>query len=204
MFVRDRLEGEYHIWKQNKTFTPAWAADCRIFEFLRTHRELKKDSSLSNWVTLFSTSVDLKAQLTVAFKSASDKRLLGSWLREGRLPYANIEATNTHLGPSNTLLVDLQITIYPPKPGFKVEFSGAGKTYPLGDFGVGGTRPVRVILPNSSPPTDEMFSLSYVTDFGARIEDTFCMRRDPKGPGLGIDIRNESKRLISPMPTFLE
>lgn len=64
MYVRDRLAGEYAIWKRNpKGVTLAWVRDAKdhgIFNLLDEHQKLVTDKPQSNWYWSFRDSIDLK------------------------------------------------------------------------------------------------------------------------------------------------
>lgn len=72
-YTRDRLEADFHIWKKNKKQAEvrcSWVSEENfgLFELLEERRKLKADSEQSNWVTPFSTSMDLKAAVRKQFE----------------------------------------------------------------------------------------------------------------------------------------
>ncbi len=73
MYVRDKLEAEFSIWKRNKNdsvvdFTWVPNKETDLFKLIDEHRTLKHDAESSNWYSTFSTSIDLKAAINKYFK----------------------------------------------------------------------------------------------------------------------------------------
>jgi Domain of unknown function (DUF4062) len=67
-FVRDRLDGDYSLWKKNKgteiSFLWVEEKDLPLFNFLEERRKLTADKERDNWIIPFTNSSDLKAALT--------------------------------------------------------------------------------------------------------------------------------------------
>ena len=78
VYVRDRLEADFIIWKRNKrseSVTLPWISkteDFGLFEFLDEHTKLQANATTSNWYSTFTNSIDLKAAITKHF----EKRIL--------------------------------------------------------------------------------------------------------------------------------
>lgn len=65
VYVRDRLEADYAIWKKNKgnkNISLSWVdqRNTRIFKILKDHSTLSKSKPQSNWYKTFKDSVELK------------------------------------------------------------------------------------------------------------------------------------------------
>jgi hypothetical protein len=96
MYVRDRLEADYVIWKKNqrrKNLKLAWVpkGNFRIFELLEAHRtqvELKS----GNWLWTFRNSTELKRRLTKDFADAFARVMANSLFKAGRIPLFEIGA----------------------------------------------------------------------------------------------------------------
>jgi hypothetical protein len=92
MYVRDRLEADYSIWHKNKN-TPnlklLWckeSQDQRIFEVLKSHRELSNTKPKNNWFWMFKDSVELKQRLAKDFKEPFARAMVERLFSEGRIP----------------------------------------------------------------------------------------------------------------------
>lgn len=100
MYVRDRLEADYTVWKRNleKGHPPrlAWVAekDCRIFSLLEEHRRLSASNKGSNWFWIFRDSVELKKRLRKDLQAESGHAILAMLAQSGRLPYLIPELLN--------------------------------------------------------------------------------------------------------------
>lgn len=73
VFVRDRLEADFAIWRKNKKKADvvlSWVGDKdrSLFTLLDKHSKLSNSSS-NNWYTTFTCSIDLKAAIAKQFES---------------------------------------------------------------------------------------------------------------------------------------
>ncbi|HTB62309.1 MAG TPA: DUF4062 domain-containing protein [Opitutales bacterium] len=95
MYVRDRLEGDYATWKKNsdKTkLTLPWCEkeDWGIFDILKEHRLLEKESPQSNWVSIFRNSVELKEIISRDFKEVFAREFVRKLTLNGKAPYFEV------------------------------------------------------------------------------------------------------------------
>lgn len=95
MYVRDRLDGEFSLWKKNGS--PAdmkfpWCKDLELFQVMEEHTKLVAKQARSNWVTTFQDSVDLKEQLARDFRSVSARAMVDALTKSGRVPYLEVKA----------------------------------------------------------------------------------------------------------------
>jgi hypothetical protein len=91
-YVRDRLDGEYALWKRNRTYLgegaaiePAWLKGRKdaegLFSMIDEHKKLTAGpESRNNWFDTFRTSVDLRAHVRrvlrpVALKADASRRV---------------------------------------------------------------------------------------------------------------------------------
>lgn len=90
MYVRDRLEGEYSVWKRNRqrNLRLAWVkrGDEGVFDLLEEHRELVGRTEGSNWIWTFRDSVDLRRRLRRDLGIQSASAALTELLQSGRVP----------------------------------------------------------------------------------------------------------------------
>ena len=96
MYVRDRLDGEYTLWKRNKDFPefkPVWVSkkeDWGIFELLTSHRALTESKQKSNWISVFKDSTELKRILKKDFAELFARAVAEKLFENGRIPFLEI------------------------------------------------------------------------------------------------------------------
>ena len=87
MYVRDRLESDYTIWKRNKRrdvslpwITPGNSA---ILSLLHEHRQLISYGKGSNWVSVFRDALDLKDMVAKDLKAVSGEAMVRRMMESG-------------------------------------------------------------------------------------------------------------------------
>lgn len=90
-YVRDRLEADYNILQKNKDADDigfSWISpkDQGLFDFLKEHRALRADSHENNWVSIFTSIVDLKASIRRHFEPVVKPQVLLKAIQENRFP----------------------------------------------------------------------------------------------------------------------
>ena len=114
MYVRDRLEADYAIWKRNpqEGLKLGWVSqgDFGILQLLDEHRELVQSASNTNWVATFKDSVELKKLLRRDFQAISGEAIVRQLIEEGRMAFVMATVKNWHLNaPTKELLIGLEI-----------------------------------------------------------------------------------------------
>lgn len=115
MYVRDRLEADFAIWKENpekRRLSLAWCrnfTDWKVFELLTEHRKLTEDKSKSNWFWIFKSSLDLKERLKVDFRTSLSRAQVDRLFENGRIPHFEIIASCKAV-LRDQILIDLGIT----------------------------------------------------------------------------------------------
>lgn len=115
-YVRDQTMAEYDGWKANKDYNTRYVVNDkdknnikqnhRIFELIDEHKKLKRDGG-TNWITPFTTSVDLIRKIQKDLAAPSGKALLQSLAEKGELPEIRITGITgtapsaSHLAPHN-------------------------------------------------------------------------------------------------------
>jgi hypothetical protein len=199
LYVRDRTEGEFGVWKKNGAkIDVRWVQDRRLFEFLDEHRKLVAGTPSSNWFWTYRDSVDLKARVSADLRGFSSKALLLKWLETGRVPvlrgYSN---QRQGAGPGrNTFTVSFAARGTVPALGARVSFTNGQAWEPLGDVVPGHdvTKRVEYTLPDEATPFIRDVLIEYRTDFGAVIEDTFRAEIPREGADLNFELVR--KRLV--------
>ena len=88
-FVRDRLEADYIIQKNNsESVKTAWIDERNLglFDLMEEHRSLSKGREDSNWLTTFSTTVDLKLAIEKQLEDAVKPRVLTEAVEKNQFP----------------------------------------------------------------------------------------------------------------------
>lgn len=121
VYVRDRLEADFAIWKRNKQndLKLSWIdkKDVGLFNLLNEHTPLETDATTSNWYYTFTNSIDLKAAITKHF----EKRMLPERLTQS-------------IQNNNFPLIDMKVDVLyrdiasPKKVLLKVILSNVGNT----------------------------------------------------------------------------
>jgi hypothetical protein len=208
VYVRDRLDAEFSIWKKDPEAPTVWLKrdyDKRLFAMLKEHAALSANSQRSNWYSPFRDSVDLKHQLIVDLRAYSGRALLASWLREGRLPSFVVRADTEHVLPdSSRLQLGLVFCLRSHSPAYSVAIHDlAGSPTPLGDCIWGNPVRYKLVIPNTKSHRQTL-EVHYVTDFGATICDVFQITYTAAGTGAGCTIELQKKKLVRELPLELE
>lgn len=90
-YVRDRLEADFNIHKKNKSTDDlrlSWIkpGDNGLFDLLEEHRKLEAKRDESNWVTLFTNSIDLKESIRKHFEPVIKPQVLMKAIQDNRFP----------------------------------------------------------------------------------------------------------------------
>lgn len=183
-FVRDHAAGDYSTWKTNGrplTFRGAWVKDLCVYGFLDEHQRLSP-GNVSNWYWPFSSSVDLRARLTIEFGAISRRATLRSLIQSNRLPTLHIEVRratgNLASGLSGEVWVTaldrpvIECRLVTPFPGPGSNLAAQGNAL-LGK----GTFGASTNLACSWPLVVE-----YIAEAGHRIQDTYTLTHDSSKP----------------------
>jgi hypothetical protein len=111
MFVRDRLEADYSIWRSNNknpTLKLSWCKeqeDWKIFGLLQEHRKLTNDSNKkNNWLWFFRDSIELKQRLSLDFKETFARATAAKIAANGRVPFFEILISHKSYNPLTRVL----------------------------------------------------------------------------------------------------
>lgn len=95
MYVRDRLEADYAIWKANGAkpgLKLSWSRsekDWPIFTLLEEHRKLQEAGG-NNWLWTFRNSVELKDRIRRDFKNTFASAVVASLFNSGNMPLLEV------------------------------------------------------------------------------------------------------------------
>lgn len=134
-FVRDRLVAEFSIWKRNGEkgdLKFAWAGNDNIglFDILQERSKLVAGSSKSNWYSVFTTSVDLKAALAKYFGEKLLPERLVDAIQRNQFPLFDISAetvADQRFGVVSTLTFKATLTNVGGAPAFNASIYWDGR-----------------------------------------------------------------------------
>lgn len=146
MFVRDRLEADYNIWRKNSNkdgLQLLWCKhrdDWRLFDLLAEHRTLSQAKAQSNWLWAFKNSTELKERLEIDFKTAFATINVKRLVTLGRVPLIE---TFCNLISSDGRNYELQFSIS--------NLSQAPALFPIFELDTGVGAPIRSAKEPSFP-----------------------------------------------------
>jgi hypothetical protein len=188
MYVRDRLEAEYAVWKRNNGSTEldfVWVRpDQRpLFQLLEEHRTLSKESDGSNWFWTFSNSVDLKDRIGKDFAAASGVALIRELTRANRLPVislALVSRSQTPVAGDRRFYFEVANSgVVPALNTFiSVNVSPWMRAYTVGTIIPNQRRPINDVLDFSEirPPDDNFkIEVRFTTPDGHVVGDVFAV-----------------------------
>lgn len=108
MYIRDRLESDYSVWKKNndKDLNLTWVkkGDEKIFELLEQHRKLSATLKDTNWFWTFRDSVELKNRIQFDFKAISGTVILRKLIESGKAPHLFPQIINWYVDKKSRIL----------------------------------------------------------------------------------------------------
>ncbi len=189
VYVRDRLEADFVIWKRNKERKEpvklSWVTedkDLGLFELLNEHARLQVDSTASNWYATFTSSIDLKAAITKHF----EKRIL---------PERLVEAIQNNVFPLFDIKVEAS-PIYIDKYfvgmwGFKINLTNISRVPAFhsevywedgdkdieGDSFIASSQSVLMdfVWEEDSDVVEKFLIIEYESSIGISVRDRFCI-----------------------------
>ena len=99
-FVRDRTIVDYDRWRKDKSIDKKflmYTKDAKLFDFIEEHATIHaEDKNRTNWITEFSSTVDLKKAVRKQLEKESLKEELAKLMRERDVPTITIMNENNH------------------------------------------------------------------------------------------------------------
>lgn len=129
VFLRDRLDADYAIWRRNKTDQSSpklsWVSpkDERLFNLLAQHAKLDGRSESSNWYATFRSSVDLKQSIARRLSLRLSAHTMNQDIRSNRFPFFDYEANSEPLNSGDYSQFKIAVTFrnVGTVPAFDVE-----------------------------------------------------------------------------------
>ncbi len=127
LYVRDKLEADYAIWKKNgydDRLKLTWVEPHNegLLALLREHRELA-EKERSNWLWIFKSSAELKRRLVKDFKDDFSRASADNLSRQGRIPIFEISGVPSFRADSTRVyhLTFQNLSVAPAiKPVFQI------------------------------------------------------------------------------------
>jgi hypothetical protein len=169
MYVRDRLETDYTIWKKNKekkmNLSLVKEGDEKIFDLLKKHKSLLSTSQ-NNWCWTFRDSLELKERISKDFKIHSKKALLRKLIDEGKTAHLIPNVEKWHIDREARLL---NITFHITNVGLRAAINPWITLYGLSSLEEMKT--LKCILPGDS--TTISFKIELTADEIKKMSDEF-------------------------------
>lgn len=188
VFVRDRLDADYAIWKRNKRKADVhltWvqhARDRGLLEMLDEHTKLVAASPVTNWYSRFTTSVDLKAALRKYLNEKILPERLVDAIQRNEFPLFDIEVDVEHQViqsvPSLAFHMKVQNTGGAPAFNFRLYYADKGDT--------SDSKVMAIVAPGNSIPIfcayglksdlwcpEQQLIAEYDSPIGVSVKDVF-------------------------------
>jgi hypothetical protein len=111
-YVRDRLRGEYDIWKKSPNAVFRWLGskeDLSLFDFMREHERLAAGAEISNWMWPFRDSVELCTRLRQDLGAISRAAIMRGLIASDHVPFLAIAPYLVGGGASGNLTIDCRV-----------------------------------------------------------------------------------------------
>jgi hypothetical protein len=176
VYVRDRLMAVYDQWSASgKQAVPKnfWSKDKdaeALVRLIDEHKALGSSKSVTNWLSIFANSVELKKQLRQHLGQNSGRLLLEKLHRERRLPWLSLSVALPPDGPPSGCIQNKQrVTIQ----GVAVKVQ-SGRTQQFGDIAPGA-----VVRFDGVAVRDVAVAVEWYAPECGKVRDTFAI--DPNG-----------------------
>jgi len=131
-FVRDRLEADFNIHRKNNSkvgLEYSWipTGNDALFDLLDEHRRLEQDASRSNWVDLYTNSIDLKVVVKKRLSSVAKPISLMRALEQNNFPLFDVssESQLMNLQDKQRLSFTLNIKNIGNVPAYRIKTNWA-------------------------------------------------------------------------------
>jgi hypothetical protein len=166
-YVRDRLEGDFSIWKKNQrdeSIKLTWVTEKenrRLFEMLEEHKRLVGRESKNNWYMQFTTLTDLKASLKHFLKKFTTPKLLAEAISLNKFPLFSVKVESDHDATLHRikLLTTIANVSTVPAFNFKLHWIDRAKD----------ALPISIVPPNEGTILSLICQLPFVGDYHESI-----------------------------------
>jgi hypothetical protein len=191
-YVRDRLEGEYRVWRKNRENAPKlnWvlAKDCGIFELIEEHQQLSKGTPRNNWLHIFRSSVDLKEALSAHLGAVVRKQRLLDDASANRLPAFGFSTEVSTSRGAQKAAIHCRLRNVGGSPAFNVYayWKEEGRGEPYGPFVAPGDEIHMGVLAPKRPGARQcrqILLIEYSTHDGNVVLDEFSVQFEVTADG---------------------
>ncbi|PKP51247.1 MAG: hypothetical protein CVT92_13265 [Bacteroidetes bacterium HGW-Bacteroidetes-1] len=189
-YVRDRLEADFRIWKKNDksdSLNLSWVNknNQRIFEIIEKHGKLNASKDVSNWISTFKDSLELKELIKRDLGNISKTENFQRQIREARVPvlYASVDCEFIKGSPVGILSVKCTIENAGNVPSYNVVCYWVGNAEAQSEL---SKRAIPIIPPGKSTTAsfiytihpdkrevEDLLRVTYETGEGNKIFDEF-------------------------------
>ena len=183
VYVRDRLEADFIIWKRNKrseSVTLPWISkteDFGLFEFLDEHTKLQANATTSNWYSTFTNSIDLKAAITKHFEKRILPERLVEAIQNNVFPLFGIEVEASSFGNNSQFKFIANLTNISRVPAFNfdVYWEDVGKKLDKDSIFSSDQSILMSFLVDSTQQVEKFLIAEYESPIGISVRDRFCI-----------------------------
>jgi hypothetical protein len=182
-YVRDRLNADYSIWKQNgknSNLKYLWVKDKndhRLFNFLEEYSKLEANSENNNFFDTFTNSIDLKAAITKHFEKRILPKRVVEAIQKNEFPLLDIKFETIKL-ESGVYRIAANLINVSRVPAFNFDLYWEEKRQSdiQEIFSPGRSISMTEIWESESFPNIEKFIIAeYKSAMGVSIRDRFCI-----------------------------
>lgn len=197
VYVRDRLESDYHFWKKDKARKDfSWVkkeTDYPLFDFIHEHQALSKTQEKSNWYSTFSNSVELKKLVRRDLALPAGRVSLERAIRENKMPIIEgVLDVNANTPSTGKILCTCTFKNVGSVPAYKVTMITDDNKEEIWPILAPASSQFRQIIFNI-PSFLSNISIKYYTADGHVVTDSFILEVKNKGKMLlyGIVLKDK-------------
>jgi hypothetical protein len=180
MYVRDRLDADFSVWRANGASTSLqlpWvrkAQDFGLFELIEEHSALIETSPTSNWKWTFRDSVELKQRISFDLRRQSARAILKRLVEAGQLPVLTLRFGSGFTSGVGEYGIKLRVRNLGSTPALDLALEAEGSgSYNFETLATGEATPETAIKLGKVPPAATMKKvfLRYGTSIGLTVQD---------------------------------
>jgi hypothetical protein len=206
-FVRDRLEGDFGIWKKNgkkddMDFTWIGKNQIGLFHFLEERRTLTAEKDKPNWFTTFTSSSDLKAALTKYYDEAFLPQRLADAIYNNTFPAIVVNVASECLAVSiagNVYALYFEGTNTGMTTALNVAHSETNTFTNATKINVAPQHTAKLWTkktPLSPSPSYFPLFLSYESRIGIKVEEEYEIGACLVGDSIQVECKPQSRRFV--------
>ena len=217
VFVRNRLEADYHIWKRNgrtESVQLSWIQspqDYGLFALMDEHLVLSSTATATNWYRPFENSTDLEAYLQKRFTRVILPQKLAEAIHNNMFPLFGVDCSGQleDIGQNTKILLHVKLKNVCGAPAFNCRMSWPNTTQAACSRDVvapGEAVSITVVIDAGVEYVQDLV-VEYDSLLGVSTESVFAPRgRVIVGPPLGLETAAglKSRRFLQGLMPALE